>query len=226
MADPVFCDKCGARNPVEAEWCGQCFAALVDGPVDDEEGLPVDEPAQVISVGAEGETPPDVVEVGVKSESRAPSGEKTWVCSACDMLNPFSIELCAACGTSLFASFGAEAETREEVDPRRTLIRSIVFPGLGHAYAHQGLLGSAIGGVTVMALGFGITLAVTNRGRFGWPLILLAMAIWVAAALDAVRIAGTQTTEGVLLRPRVVTALVGVVVVVVILAAMTAQGST
>ncbi len=75
----------------------------------------------------------------------------------------------------------------------------------------------------MLAVGFGIAMAATGAGRFGFPLILLAVAVWVAAALDAFRIAGGEP-DSILLRPRVVTALVGLVVVVVILAALTTQG--
>ena len=76
----------------------------------------------------------------------------------------------------------------------------------------------------MMALGFGVALLVTGVVTFGLPLVLVAIGVWIAAALDAVRIAAGQTGDGLLLKPRVVTALVGLVLVVMILAAMSTQG--
>jgi hypothetical protein len=161
-------------------------------------------------------TPPDE---GEKPEPAAIPESGTWVCSVCEVTNPLEVEECPACGTSIFRSFGAEVEEQVRVDPQKALLRSVVFPGLGHAYAKQGLLGSAIGGLVLMSLGFGVGLVATGVGSFGWPLILLTIAVWVAAAFDAFRIASGQAMDSVLLRPRVVTALVGMVMVVVILAA-------
>jgi hypothetical protein len=111
-----------------------------------------------------------------------------------------------------------------DVEPQAALTRSLIFPGLGHALVRQGLLGSAIAGLTLMALGFGIAMAASGVARFGWPLIILAGAVWVVAAVDAYRIAGEQATDGILLKPRFITALAGLVVVLVILAALTTQG--
>ena len=218
MAETVVCSQCGARNPAGIEWCGQCFAALRTDEDSEAESVSTDDQA-VVSAEAETGGAADgmtveVGEAGTPTESRA----GTWVCTVCETSNPLEDQHCSACGTSIFTAFGAADEEPIEVDPQRALLRSVLFPGLGHALAGQGLLGSAIGGVTLMALGFGIALAASDAGSYGWPLILLAVAIWVAAALDAFRIAGGET-DSVLLRPRVVTALVGLVMIVVILAA-------
>jgi ribosomal protein L40E len=216
MADTVVCSQCGARNPAEIEWCGQCFASLRSDEDSGESSPATHDPV----VPAEEQTVGVVDEASVEAEDATPVETKagTWVCTVCDTSNSLADPHCSACGTSIYTAFGAADEEKIEVDPQRALLRSVMFPGLGHALAGQGLLGSAIGGVTLMALGFGIALAATAAGRYGWPLILLAVAVWVAAALDAFRIAGGET-DAVLLRPRVVTALVGLVMVVVILAA-------
>lgn len=225
MADPVVCSYCGARNPAEAEWCGQCFSSLginaatrPDGS-DDSIRERVDLPESAVPV-----RPPTPTDGEAEPSSPRRTKARVWVCSVCETPNPLDAQHCAACGTSIFASFGAEDEEHIDVDPQRALLRSVLFPGLGHAYAQQGLLGSAVGGLTVMALGFGGALVATGVGRFGWPLILLAIAIWVAAALDAFRLAEGQT-DSLLLRPRVLTALVGLVMVVVILAGFLRGGA-
>jgi hypothetical protein len=116
-------------------------------------------------------------------------------------------------------------EEKVMVDPQQALFRSVMFPGLGHAYAKQGLLGSAIGGLALMSLGFGIGLVATGVGSFGWPLLAQALGVWIAAAFDAYRIADGQELKSLLLKPRVITALVGSVMVTVILAA-TLRGQT
>ncbi len=218
MADTVICGRCGARNSAEIEWCGQCFAALAGETGPGPAAPTADEPA-VATAG--GPVPGPAVEVPTRiTDVEAPSVAKsgTWVCTVCDTANPLEDQQCSACGTSIFTVFGAGEEEQKEVDPQRALLRSIMFPGLGHAIAGQGLLGSAIGGLTLMALGFGIALAATQAGSFGWPLLFLAFGIWVAAAFDAYRIAGGGT-DVIFLRPRVVTALVGLVMSVVVLAA-------
>lgn len=217
MADTVICGQCGARNSAGIEWCGQCFAALAGEAGPGPTAPTAVEPA----AAAHSPVPGPAVEVPTRiTDVEAPSVAKpgTWVCTVCDTANPLEDQQCSACGTSIFTVFGAEEEEQKEVDPQRALLRSIMFPGLGHAIAGQGLLGSAIGGLTLMALGFGIALAATQAGSFGWPLLLLALGIWVAAAFDAFRIA-SGGTDIIFLRPRVVTALVGLVMSVVVLAA-------
>ncbi len=229
MAGPVVCSQCGARNPAESEWCGQCFASLGGGPDGESEvsegSDPIEEQdgPEVLSVAAD---PVQAIPGADEPDGTTGVRSGTWVCSACGTPNPLTDEQCSACGTSIFTAFGAVDEDRVEVDPRSALFRSLLVPGLGHAHAGQGLLGAAIGGLTMMSLGFGIALVVVGVGSFGWPLILLAIGVWAAAAVDAFRLADGQAADAMLLRPRVVTALVGLVVVLVILAAVTSQGGT
>ncbi|MDH5615830.1 MAG: hypothetical protein OEY62_04745 [Acidimicrobiia bacterium] len=222
MSDPIVCRQCGARNPPGAEWCGQCFASLRDRPVAGQgaslDGDPTEVQPATQTAGVR-EAPPTGNDEQEESDPAPSPKSGTWVCSVCEVFNSLELERCSACGTSIFASFGAAVDEQVRVDPQKALLRSLMFPGLGHAYARQGLLGSAIGGLVLMSLGFGIGLAATGVRSFGLPLILLAFAVWVAAGFDAFRIAGGQTTSTVLLRPRVVTALVGSVVVQLILAA-------
>jgi ribosomal protein L40E len=220
MAGPIVCSECGARNPAEVAWCGQCFASLAvdDQPAEGDASIgqpPADTPPETVA--------DDPVSPSSKTGSRVAGEGATWICRTCETANPLDEQECSACGTSIYASFGADEEGRMDADPQKALVRSIILPGLGHSYAGQGLLGAAIAGLTLMALGFGIALVVSDRSSFGWPLILVAVVVWVIAAMDAIRIAGGHT-EGLLLRPRVVTGLVGLVMVALIVAAFTAQG--
>lgn len=225
MVAPVVCSQCGARNPAEAEWCGQCFASLHEQTVSGDQRPPEDALPENLTTAVEQDPPSDSAQAAT---DRAEGGQgpkpNTWTCSVCETPNPLEVEHCSACGSSIFRAFGAEVEEDIRVDPQQALLRSAIFPGLGHAYAKQGLLGSAIGGLTLMSLGFGIGLVASGVGNFGWPLLLEALGVWVAAAFDAYRLAGGQEPNTLLLKPRVITALVGSVMVTVILAA-TLRGS-
>jgi ribosomal protein L40E len=213
MTEPIVCNECGARNPSGADWCGQCFASLSNG----------DTTADVTAT--EDVAPAEEQVEEAVGEVESTEGEAVWVCSMCETSNPLEAQQCSACGTSIYTSFGAADEARRDVDPQKVLLRSILFPGLGHTFAGQSLLGAAIVGLALMALGFGIALVVTGVRGFGVPLVVLGIGIWIVAALDAVRIAAGDQ-DSLLLRPRVVTALVGLVLVMVIAAALTAQGSS
>jgi hypothetical protein len=203
-------------------WCGQCFAPLADQTEELETPPSADEPGQPATaepaIATTLASPTRPVSAN-KLESPAESHKGTWVCSVCEVVNSLDVEHCSACGSSIFRAFGAEVEEDIRVDPQQALLKSVMFPGLGHAYARQGLLGSAIAGLTLMSLGFGIGLVASGVANFGWPLLLEALGVWAAAAFDAYRLADGQKTNTLLLRPRVITALVGSVMVTVILAA-------
>lgn len=225
MVAPVVCSQCGARNPAEAEWCGQCYASLHEQIDSGDQRPPAEELADNPPIAAEEVPAPASAEVATGRPEGAPGPKsKTWQCAVCETPNPLEVEHCSACGSSIYRAFGAEVEEDVRVDPQQALLRSAIFPGLGHAYAKQGLLGSAIGGLTLMSLGFGIGLVASGVGNFGWPLLFESLGVWVAAAYDAYRLAGGQEPNTLLLKPRVITALVGSVMVSVILAA-TLRGS-
>lgn len=218
MADPVTCSQCGARNPADADWCSQCYTRL-----DEEPETPTEPPE-----------PPAPFSDAVQLESGAtdvaeqpspPEGDRRWACKVCDTQNPLEESVCSACGTSIFESFGGAAEETAKADPREAMLRSVLFPGLGHARVGQSLLGVAIGGLTVMALIFGLSLVLSGETTYGAVVLLIAVGVWVVAALDTIRFA-TGATDSVWLKPRVVTALVGAVTIAVILAAVGVQGES
>ncbi len=203
-------------------WCGQCFASLGDQFATASES-PEDVSDSTLTVtahtggGAELQSTGDPV--AIEPPVLASPKPGTWVCTVCELANPLEVEQCTACGTSIFRAFGAVVEETISVDPQQALLRSVMFPGLGHAYAQQGLLGSAVGGLALMSLGFGIGLVASGLGNYGWPLLLQTIGVWVAAAYDAYRLAGGDEPKRMLLRPRVISALVGSVMITVILAA-------
>lgn len=212
MADPVICSQCGARNPEYADWCSQCYARLDEEPV-------INQPVEVHAGNAEGGAGE------AEEEPPPPEGDRQWTCKVCDTRNPLEESVCSACGTSIFDSFGGGTEETVRVDPREAMLRSLLFPGLGHARVGQSLLGVAIGGLTIMALVFGLALVLSGETVYGAVVLLVATGVWVVAALDVIRFA-SAAADTVWLKPRVVTALVGVVTIAVILAAVGVQGES
>lgn len=91
---------------------------------------------------------------------------------------------------------------------------SLVFPGLGHGKVGQGLLGAAIGLLTVTTLVFGLVLGFgPGAGGMASLLLLVVVGLWAVAALDAYRWARGERDE-ILLRPRVISVLAGLVLFV------------
>jgi ribosomal protein L40E len=201
-----ICPNCGARNAEGALWCGQCYTSFTE---DTSEAAP--RPA--VQPGE-----PQLTIPLQPAKPGVPSGAK-WICPTCDTSNPVELSACAACGTSIFAAY----TTPEQADPKQALVRGLLVPGLGHHAARQGLLGAAIGLLVVVTILFGVMLISTGARGPGWGLVLFGVAVWLVGALDAFRIARDET-EDVLLRPRVVSVLAGIVVLVLIGVSISAQG--
>src|SRR5688572_22591617 len=87
--DLLRCPTCGAANPVNAAWCGQChrrFGAASDAP----------------SNGAAGISPPSgAADAPFGHPSIANrDGAVVWTCPACDAENPLEATACARCGSN------------------------------------------------------------------------------------------------------------------------------
>ncbi len=105
MSELVTCAHCGATNPPDAEWCGQCFGSLGSRPEDSEPESPATDGAATV-------------------QAPARSG---WECRACQTVNDVDRSECSLCGLSIYDSYGAETE-RAAFDPETALRRSIIFP--------------------------------------------------------------------------------------------------
>ncbi|MFQ5968466.1 MAG: hypothetical protein ACE5MI_12790 [Acidimicrobiia bacterium] len=195
MAEPRACPVCGASNPAGADWCGQCYARF---------GEHERATAEVAVVGA-GSTP------AKEGRSAAP----IWTCTVCEEVNPISATECSVCGSSMLESSGATT-SQFDIEPAVAVLWSAI-PGAGLAKAGQGLLGLSAGLLIGMALSAGALFLPTGADGIGVVLILVGLVVWGITAHDAHRFA-TGDTEGVLLRPRILTFVGGGVIALMALA--------
>lgn len=190
------CPKCGALNPEEAQWCGQCFARFGEKPPEtevvhpDARSDPATSPASQLRVlGKEGR----LLEEG---------GRLFWKCSACERVNPMESDVCSACGSSLYRMFGeASPKTQPtERDPASAALLSLL-PGIGHLW-----LGETAEGIVRICLTvwwFGSALFLRQIATLRW-MAYLFFAAWlgliVVTVLDAYRIAQDRGTRQILQR--------------------------
>lgn len=167
------CPRCGAGNPSDAEWCGQClerFGAPADGASDASVARP--------EVSREG-------------------GSLTWTCPACEATNSIDAGACARCG-SAFTSFFAQPE---KTSPRpasagRAIALSAVLPGLGHW--SLGWAGAAAARAVLYLWSTGLSILLLARppatGRavvrmVGIVFVLSAAGVWLVSMLETMRLA-------------------------------------
>jgi hypothetical protein len=139
----------------------------------------------------------------------------------CDTVVPVEQAECPACHQSIFDSFGG-GEAGPGVDPKEAL-RWSAIPGGGHFKAGQGLLGLTIGLLSLVSLVFGIVLVFSRRVPWGAAQIFIGVLLWAIAANDAYRYAQGDTDQ-VLLRPRVLSIVAGLWFIILVAAAISAQG--
>jgi len=191
------CPSCGALAGADAEWCGQCYAAL--------------------------EAPRAVKQAKVEAAPRRSDGEATWPCPVCGNPNPIDMNLCAACATP-FARLFQEPERLAEIDPKTAALWSLLFPGLGQWKCGRSLDGIARMVAFLVPFGTMLLLLVSRLGRGGlgsttllFSLFLMACLVaWSTSAIDAYRAA---SGVGPLIAPRkLLWGLVGLILVAVALA--------
>jgi hypothetical protein len=173
------CPSCGALVSADATWCGQCYATLeVRAPA-----APVAEPRPPAPM-----PDPPTAGPGVSSEGQpAPprKAEPTWPCPVCGNDNPIELDGCSVCGTP-FAALMRAAEKPPPVEPRDALIRSLIYPGLGHRRVGRPADGLARGVL------FGVLLALTLLlGTSGLGSATLVAAFALYAILTVVVYAGS-----------------------------------
>ncbi len=238
MAESVKCPACGASNAPGAQWCGQCFAGFEGAstpamPADQTPARPSPPPSAPPTrrdgtAGARPPVdPPPPPNATSRSEPAAPTPvpktpagpvEQGWTCAACGSANPVSLDVCSSCNTSIFETFGAAEEDRPDVEVSTAALWSLL-PGGGHFRTGQGALGLAVAGLVISTLAFGILLLGGNRRPVGIVLLLVSVIAWAISMYDATRFAAGDD-EATLLRPKVVTAVMGLVFATVIVAAV------
>ena len=149
-----------------------------------------------------------------------------WRCSGCGETNDVALSVCATCGSSIFDTF-KEPSHRPAVTNSDVLRWSLDGPGLGLAKAGQAVHRFVVAVLGVTALVTGLMLLFTDRGiGAGAFLLSIVLVVWVASTRDAL-VAASGRPEEMLLRPRILTVLGGLVIVAILLAiviAFDAQG--
>jgi hypothetical protein len=177
--DDLRCPSCGALVSADAEWCGQCFSSL--------RAAPEPEPA-LRSATADQER-----RAVADRPDRAPAREPFWPCSVCGAENPIALDICAVCGTP-FAHVMRAPIGAPHVDPRDAVIRSLIFPGLGHRALGRNVDGLARGVLFAVTFGLGVLLAIAAAGSAAlvgaFVLFLVAgTGVYVMSAIEAHRLA-------------------------------------
>jgi len=213
MPRHVICPNCGARNTVGALWCGQCYRPFAQ----EAEGADAEHPEPDITVPAQGQI---AMDLPLPETPRLGGG--AWTCPVCGVGNPLADSYCAACGSSIFEAF--KTEEQQSVDARGAVLRGLLLPGLGHAYAGQALLGVSVGALVAMSLLLGVMLITHDVLFAGILFVVVGVGVWGIGVLDAFRWSRGEI-HGIMLRPRVLTALVGAVLLVLIIVMVSAQGT-
>jgi len=164
------CPNCNALVSATATWCGQCLAPLE-----------VSEPAPAPPAG------------GTVATSAAERREPFWPCPICGAENAIELDVCATCSTP-FAHVMRSEQDRPKVEPRDALVRSLVFPGLGHQLAGRGMDGMARGVLFAVTFGIAILLGLSAGGSAAvtasFALFVLAgVAVYAMSAIEAYRLA-------------------------------------
>jgi hypothetical protein len=187
-------------------WCGQCYRPL---PGDS------DEPVHQTDDAGGGQL---TMELALPETPRI--GREEWTCTVCGSVNPLTESDCSVCGSSIFEAF--KPEPPEPVDARTAMLRSLFLPGLGHAFARQPLLGVSVGALVLVSLALGVVLLVLGVMLAGVALVLIGLGAWGVGVVDAYHWARGETDQ-VVLRPRVLTVVVAVVLMVLIAVAVATQ---
>lgn len=214
------CPFCGALNPVDADWCGQCLARFTEpgveygtGETDEKESTEEDEEED------EGEPPPTTSKAGTTSISEfedSALGERIpvppsaggravrgafqvtdegirWVCPRCETVNPIDANVCVACGATFADALRPPLE-RQPRDSGTAALLSLLFPGAGHAYLGLWAQAATRAILSVWTLLVVVFLAMEGKGggaAFVSALFGLAtIALWAIGAHDAYREAG------------------------------------
>jgi ribosomal protein L40E len=158
--DDLRCPSCGALVSADAEWCGQCFSSLRSAPEPEPDPEPEPEPA-TRSATADQERR---IAAEPSAFDRAPAREPFWPCSVCGAENPIALDVCAVCGTPFAQVMRTSVGGVPHVDPRDAVVRSLIFPGLGHRALGRNVDGLARGVLFAVTFGLGVLLAIASAG--------------------------------------------------------------
>ena len=224
MPESIQCPSCRASNPPEASWCSLCFTPFgSDEPDGDQVATAtVPEPARREGdLAAPISPPPPPPAEGEQLAFLEPGNEtKTWSCRFCETRVPVGQVQCPTCQQTIYDSFGGQPP-EVDLDPVEALRRSML-PGGGHFALQQGITATTILALTVISIGMGLYLLISGVFAYGALLIVIGLTLWLLAAHDAFRMASGHPEE-VLLRPRVLSIIMGAWFIIVIGAVRSAQ---
>lgn len=195
----VRCPSCGAKNPPDAEWCGQClkrFQAPPPPPPAAPGPAATSEPAAP-AAGGEPRVKPGVERGSFRSTEEG----ILWRCASCDAENPLEAPACAICGTRFAESIRPPAPERPQRDPGTTALVSLFFPGAGHAYLGMWPQAVARAVVSVWVVAMALFFAIGGKGgsvAMGVLYGAAAFGLWATAAHDAFREANGEPGQALL----------------------------
>jgi ribosomal protein L40E len=177
------CPNCGALVSGDADWCGQCFTSL-------REQDPTPAPSPAPSSAA-----PAAAEAAIAPATSVPSDEPAgafWPCPVCGARNPIVLEACEICGTPFAAVM--RGDTRLAADPQKAFMRSLLYPGLGHAMLGYSIDGFARGAIFALAVCIAIFLpfSVPITGLVVLAVVLAAgtaVGVYVLSAVESKQLA-------------------------------------
>ncbi|MGH2783648.1 MAG: zinc ribbon domain-containing protein [Actinomycetota bacterium] len=171
------CPRCGAGNPLDARWCGQCLSRF-DAPF----ARPADAPVALPEIARS-------------------NGHPTWTCPACDTPNPIEATSCARCGSSFNSFLSRTQERRAPAAPSgNPVVLSAVLPGLGHRSFGQAGPAAARALLYLWTLGLSLLLLIRPPAAGGTGVrlvavvfLLAAAGVWVVSMMETMRlVAGDQ----------------------------------
>ena len=128
-----------------------------------------------------------------------------------------SVDVCAVCGTTIFETMGGA--TDEITLTQDQGLRLGLVPGLAHARMGEPVVGFIIAVLVLACLGFGFVFITSGGAVWGLVVGFVGLATWGVSVFDVnQRIAGAAP----ILRPRVMTIIGGLVVIVIMVAGFVA----
>jgi ribosomal protein L40E len=212
------CAFCGALNPADAEWCGQCLRRFpppeisVD-PIESAAGILKGEEAAELSERAEVSTAAETAAAAERERLRPAARGAftvtetgiTWTCAQCGTKNPLDASICNVCGNT-FAETMSPTEPRPSRDPNMAALLSLLLPGAGHAYVGLWAQAASRAVISVWVI-FVVVVSFFAKGRANSTLMAavfgaVAVGLWAVGAHDAYREARNESRH-VLLKGKV-----------------------
>jgi ribosomal protein L40E len=188
--DLVPCPTCGAANPPEAGWCGQCLRRF-DGATSSVAAL---EHASAPSMGPGGSASPS-------ASSEPPAVHRDgevllWRCPACDASNPIEASVCGRCGSAFAMFLRDPVPSRPPVAAGSAIAINCILPGTGlWRFGRRGD-GVARAILYVWTVGLSVLFLVRPPSSGGGAVravgavfALAAASVWLVSLMETMRLA-------------------------------------